>query len=73
MTSFQYIFFYSFHRMWSAQTMRWYSAYYFEVTVHQILIELLLFKDCSDMTSFLVNSSNSFHWIGLKLSEQLDH
>ena len=33
--------------------MRRYRAYRFMVTVHQILIESLLFKDCSDMTSYL--------------------
>ena len=29
-------------------TIRWYRTYCFEVTVHQILIELLFFKDYSD-------------------------
>ena len=52
--------------------MRLYSTYCLEVTVHKILIELLLFKDCSDMTWFPVNSY-SFHQIGLKLGGQLDH
>ena len=52
--------------------MRWYRAYYFEVNVHQILIESLLCKDCSDMTSFLANSY-SFHQIGWKLGGQLDY
>ena len=41
--------------------MRWYSAYCFEVTVHQLLIASLLYKDCSDITSFQANSPYSFH------------
>ena len=49
------------------------QAYCYEVTVHQILIVSLLFKDDSNMTSFPANSSYSFHRIGLKLSRQLDH
>ena len=54
--------------------MRWYSIYCFEVTVHQILIELLrFFYDLSDLTLFLDNSSYSFHRILLKLGGQLDH
>ena len=47
--------------------MRWYSAYYFEVMVYQILIELLhFFKEFSDLTLFPDNFYN-FHLIGLKL------
>ena len=45
-----------------SKPMKWYSAYCFEVTVHQSLTESFLFKDCSDMTLFPANnSSNSFH------------
>ena len=54
-------------------TMTWYRACCFEVTVYRILIDLLLFKDCSDMTSFPVNSSYGLNLIGLKLGEQLHH
>ena len=54
--------------------MWWYSTYCFEVTVHQILIELLcFFYDLSDLTLFLDNSSYSFHPILFKLGGQLDH
>ena len=53
--------------------MRWYSAYCFEVTVHQILVGITLFKDLSDLTVFLDNSSYSFHLIRLKHSGQLDY
>ena len=33
--------------------MKWYSAYCFEVTVHRILVDSLLFKSCSELTLFL--------------------
>ena len=77
MTLFPDKFFYTFHRMslklggqLDYEEVR---EYFFKVTVHQILIESLLFKDCSDTTSFPMYSSFTFHWIGLKLGGQLDH
>ena len=39
-------------------TMRWYSAYCFDVTVHH-LVESLFLKDCLDVTSFLANSCST--------------
>ena len=38
-----------------------FSLDYFEVTMYQIMIELLLFKDYSHTISFLDNSFYSFH------------
>ena len=58
--------------------MRWYSAYYFEVKVHYILIRVITlfnYYNFSDLTlfySFPDNSSYSFHLIALKLGGQLD-
>ena len=46
---------------------------FFAVKIHQIFIESLPSKDCSDMTSFPAKSSYSLHLIGLKLGGQLDH
>ena len=59
----------SFRRM----TIGWHNAYCFKVTVYHILIESLLLKDSSDMTSVSAKQSYSFHRIGLYLSGQLDH
>ena len=51
------------------------NAYYFEVTLHQILIVITLFsKDFSDMTWFLVTFSYILHRMRLrKLGGQLDY
>ena len=56
-----------------SKTMMWSSAYYFEVTVHQILAELYLVLKISINFSFLAKSSYSLHPIKLKLHVQLDH
>ena len=53
--------------------MRWYSAYCFEVMVHQILIELLHFLKIFQTTLFLDNCSYCFLLIGLKHGGQLDN
>ena len=52
--------------------MKWYSAYCFEVTVHQILIELLHFLKNFQSTFFPDNSFYSFHPVRLKHGGQLD-
>ena len=49
--------------------MKWYSIYCLEVTLHQILIELLhFFNNFLDDFHFPINPPTSFHWIALKLS-----
>ena len=52
--------------------MMWSSAYYFKVTVHQILAELYPLK-ISINFSFLAKYSYSLRPIKLKLHVQLDH
>ena len=45
--------------------MGWYRAYYFEVTVHQVLIRYhFFFKDFLDTTLFPDNSSYRFRFSG---------
>ena len=52
--------------------MMWRSAFYFKVTVYQILAELYPLKISINFL-FLAKSSYSFHPIQLKLHVQLDH
>ena len=54
------------------QLAHWVSPL-FEVTVHQILVDITLFNIFSDLTLFPDNSSYSFHWITLKLGGCLNH
>ena len=55
--------------------MMWSSAYYFEVTVHQILAELCPFEIFFKLFVFckLFVSSNRLHPIQMKLDSLLDY
>ena len=52
--------------------MIWSSAYYFEVTVHQILAELCPVENFHELF-VMANSSYSLHPIKLKVELLLDH
>ena len=51
--------------------MRWYSAYCFEVTIHQIFIVITFLKIFQ--TTLSLDNSYSFHPIRLKHGGQLDN
>ena len=49
----------------------WSSAYFLEISIHQILAELYPIENVCNFFLFLANSSYSLHLTKLKLSKKL--